>query len=370
MVDAHAVGTRGTPFRLDIERGKIAEFARAIHADDPAFTDGEHPLSPPTFLTTAMFIEPVESGPWGAVRMDQQRGLHAEQEYVFVGPPPRAGTRLTGTSEITKVFTKQGRRGGELTFAVMETSYVDAAGHPVAKAIMTGVETGQIASDGAASTGAESAVAASMGATQAPGAASTGAAEGSGAPTPPNPSAPPGPSATPASTDSPAPADAAVIPLPPGVPPLPAPMRVGPVTRTDFVRYQGASGDFNPIHHDETFARAAGFASPFSVGMWQAGIVGGYATRWLGAANLRRYRIRFSEQVWPGDVLLISVISVAPAEGGMVTAEFACDRLGGGRAVSVHATFVVPDQGEADAEAGHDDVTQGAVPADQDTREA
>ena len=33
--------------------------------------------------------------------------------------------------------------------------------------------------------------------------------------------------------------------------------RVGPLTRTDFVRYQGASGDMNPVHHDEVFARAA-----------------------------------------------------------------------------------------------------------------
>ena len=47
----------------------------------------------------------------------------------------------------------------------------------------------------------------------------------------------------------------------------------GPVTRTDFVRYQGASGDMNPIHHDEVFARAAGFPSPFSVGMWQASLL-------------------------------------------------------------------------------------------------
>jgi acyl dehydratase len=43
----------------------------------------------------------------------------------------------------------------------------------------------------------------------------------------------------------------------------PAPMTIGPVTRTDFVRYQGASGDMNPIHHDETFARAAGYEAPW-----------------------------------------------------------------------------------------------------------
>jgi acyl dehydratase len=35
---------------------------------------------------------------------------------------------------------------------------------------------------------------------------------------------------------------------------------VGPLSRTDFVRYAGAGGDFNPIHHDEPFAQAAGRA--------------------------------------------------------------------------------------------------------------
>ena len=47
----------------------------------------------------------------------------------------------------------------------------------------------------------------------------------------------------------------------------------GPITVTDFVRYQGASGDMNPIHHDYDYARKAGFAGPFAVGMRQAGVL-------------------------------------------------------------------------------------------------
>jgi len=37
------------------------------------------------------------------------------------------------------------------------------------------------------------------------------------------------------------------------------------LTRTDLVRYAGASGDFNPIHHDEEFAKGAGFPTVFAV---------------------------------------------------------------------------------------------------------
>jgi len=80
----------------------------------------------------------------------------------------------------------------------------------------------------------------------------------------------------------------------------------GPLSRTDFVRYQGASGDFNPIHHDEEFARSAGFDTVFSVGMLQAGLLATYCTDLLGPANVRRFKTQFREQVWPGDRLIAS----------------------------------------------------------------
>lgn len=125
----------------------------------------------------------------------------------------------------------------------------------------------------------------------------------------------------------------------------PDPWTVGPVTRTDFVRYQGASGDMNPIHHDEEFARAAGFPTPFAVGMWLAGLVGTYATDWLGAENVRRFRIRFVEQVWPGDEVTVTCEDVSEVRRNGVDEldlEFACTRLTGGRAVTVWATFTRP----------------------------
>ncbi|HEY3259148.1 MAG TPA: MaoC/PaaZ C-terminal domain-containing protein, partial [Pseudonocardiaceae bacterium] len=55
-----------------------------------------------------------------------------------------------------------------------------------------------------------------------------------------------------------------------------------PSTRTDYVRYQGASGDMNPIHHDEEYARAAGFPTVFAVGMLAAGILGSYLADLFG----------------------------------------------------------------------------------------
>ncbi|HEY6792081.1 MAG TPA: MaoC family dehydratase N-terminal domain-containing protein [Trebonia sp.] len=144
MANPAAVGTTGEPFAIRVERGKIMEFAAATRSSNPAYWQDEHPVAPPTFLTTQMFWQEWAgegANPWQAVQLDQQRGMHAEQEYVFHGPPPRAGTTLTATSRIEGVYSKEGRRGGTLTFAVMVTEFRDENGRLVAVARLTGVET-------------------------------------------------------------------------------------------------------------------------------------------------------------------------------------------------------------------------------------
>jgi acyl dehydratase len=122
----------------------------------------------------------------------------------------------------------------------------------------------------------------------------------------------------------------------------------GPITRTDIVRYQGASGDFNPIHHDEEFAKSAGFPTVFSVGMLQAGYLASYVTDLLGPANVRNFRVRFSEQVWPGDVLTcdgtVSDITTDSASGEQrATLELRVTRQTGGTAIQGWATFALPE---------------------------
>lgn len=86
----------------------------------------------------------------------------------------------------------------------------------------------------------------------------------------------------------------------------PAPWTIGPISRTDIVRYQGASGDMNPLHHDDAYAAAAGYPTVISVGMLQAGFLASFASDWLGAENVRRFRVRFKSEVFPGDVLVCS----------------------------------------------------------------
>src|SRR6266446_171621 len=78
-------------------------------------------------------------------------------------------------------------------------------------------------------------------------------------------------------------------------------VRVDKLTRTDFVKYAGASGDFNPIHHDQTFAEASGNPTVFAMGMLNAGILSRVVTGFAGRPNVRRYKVRFSTRAWPGD---------------------------------------------------------------------
>ena len=76
------------------------------------------------------------------------------------------------------------------------------------------------------------------------------------------------------------------------------------LSRTQIVQYAGASGDFNPIHHDEVFAtKAAGYPSVFAHGMLTMGLTGKMLTEWLGDNVLAEYGVRFVKQVWPGDTL-------------------------------------------------------------------
>src|SRR5712692_11867708 len=74
------------------------------------------------------------------------------------------------------------------------------------------------------------------------------------------------------------------------------------LTRTDLVQYAGASGDFNPMHTDEVKAQEAGLPSVFGHGMFSAGFLATALTNYVGIGNLKRYKVRFAKQTWPGEI--------------------------------------------------------------------
>lgn len=86
--------------------------------------------------------------------------------------------------------------------------------------------------------------------------------------------------------------------------PCPDPVVYPALTRTDLVRYAGASGDFNPLHHDLDYARRAGLPDVMAHGMLSAGLLASALTKWFGAGSIAGYSVRFRSPVWPGDVLV------------------------------------------------------------------
>jgi acyl dehydratase len=129
----------------------------------------------------------------------------------------------------------------------------------------------------------------------------------------------------------------------------PPPLVFGPVTRTHFVRYAGASHDFNPNHHDEVYAQKNGNKAVFGMGMLAGGYCARLLTDWLGNAALRRLRIRFASRFWPDDVLtcMAWVAAKREVEGdganeGLIDCEFSAVNQAGEVVVRGDATAALP----------------------------
>jgi acyl dehydratase len=116
-----------------------------------------------------------------------------------------------------------------------------------------------------------------------------------------------------------------------------------PLTRTMFVKYAGASGDFNPMHHDDTIAAQVGNPSVFGHGMLTMGLAARVVKDWFGAEAIRRFQVRFSKQVWPGDVLTCTaVVTGKRDEGGehLVDLDITVVNQNGDQAITGSATAV------------------------------
>lgn len=70
------------------------------------------------------------------------------------------------------------------------------------------------------------------------------------------------------------------------------------VTRDTLVRYAGASGDFNPIHYNDSFATSVGLPGVIAHGMATMGLAAGQLVAWLGDPGaVVGYKTRFARPV-------------------------------------------------------------------------
>jgi acyl dehydratase len=116
------------------------------------------------------------------------------------------------------------------------------------------------------------------------------------------------------------------------------------LTRTMFVRYAGASGDFNPMHHDDTIATQVGNPSVFGHGMLTMGLAARVVKDWFGPEAIRRFQVRFAKQVWPGDVLTCRASVTGTHEAGgeqLVDLDLVVENQDGVQAITGSATAAV-----------------------------
>jgi acyl dehydratase len=81
------------------------------------------------------------------------------------------------------------------------------------------------------------------------------------------------------------------------------PLVKGPIQQIQLTRYAGASGDFNPIHQDDEFAKAAGMGGVFGHGMLTMGFVAQAVTDWAGAGSVKKIGVRFTGLVRLNDTV-------------------------------------------------------------------
>lgn len=137
MIDPKWIGHELPPSVLDVERGRLAFFAKAIGETDPIYSDeaaaraaGYPDLpAPPTFL----FAAELDSGALNCLLSDLGvsigRILHGEQSFRY-RRMVHAGERITVRSRISDVYAK---KNGALEFIVKDSVASDGNGETVAE---------------------------------------------------------------------------------------------------------------------------------------------------------------------------------------------------------------------------------------------
>jgi acyl dehydratase len=86
-------------------------------------------------------------------------------------------------------------------------------------------------------------------------------------------------------------------------------------TNEQIAAYAEASGDHNPIHIDDDFARSVGLPGRIAHGMLQMGIAGTVAAEAAGGgARLRKLQCRFAGMVVPGDTVTFTAEPNGPGK--------------------------------------------------------
>jgi len=95
------------------------------------------------------------------------------------------------------------------------------------------------------------------------------------------------------------------------------------ITRDTLVRYAGASGDFNPIHYNDVFAKSVGLDGVIAHGMFTMGAAVSVVEEWSGPGNVVDYQARFTRPIPvpnPGEAIAVVTATVGALDADLRTA--------------------------------------------------
>lgn len=309
------IGLQGPVYDVEIERGRIRQFAKSIYAFDPAYLEAERPVVPPTFLIMSghhygyILARAPKDSAFGRIDEDFRTCADGGEEFVFHAPLPRAGDRLTASTVMHDFKQRQGRRGGRLRIYVTRTAFHAPDGTHVADWYEHNVKTAHSPVQAVDDARVRDRPFFMKGDPRnqfdrVPRQGWDDLAVGEG----------------------------------------PGEVVMPPLTITDIVAYQFASGEDGPTHHDDGAARACGYPCAYSMGMLHGGAMATYAVNWLGPENVRRFGCRFVEMQFPGDVMAYrGWIARKYSDGARRMVDIELDfRRGDTQLGTAWASFVVP----------------------------
>ncbi len=137
MIDKKYIGLKSTPHTVEVEKGRLRFFAKAIGEVDPIYFDEEAAkaagysslLAPPTFSFCLDMEKPNPFEDLETMGIDLGKVLHAEQSFDYHAPIC-AGDSLTFENQVSDIYDK---KGGALEFVVQDCRVKNQTGTTVAE---------------------------------------------------------------------------------------------------------------------------------------------------------------------------------------------------------------------------------------------
>jgi acyl dehydratase len=109
-----------------------------------------------------------------------------------------------------------------------------------------------------------------------------------------------------------------------------------PVTQAQIDAYAEASGDHNPIHVNEAFARSVGLPGTIAHGLLEMGMLAEAVAAWAGGTeHVASLAVRFSKPLFPGDTITCTgTVSAVDEERGLATLDLEAVSSRGDRVVT------------------------------------